>query len=114
VVGSGQRTCVPYFSQACSHGCERRHGCEGSRTSGALTRTDEGERCQSRALHFPWPRALPASDLLAVLIKPPLQHPRRWGPGRMAEQGGQVRKGTAWRGLAWGRRTAARWRPSAR
>jgi len=37
---------------------------------------------------MPWPRALLALGLLAGLIKPPLQHPRRWGLGRMAEQGG--------------------------
>ena len=57
----------------------------------ALTHTDEGERCRSWALHLPWPRALPASDLLAGLRKPPLQHPRRWGPGRMVEQGGSAK-----------------------
>ena len=68
----------------------------------ALIRMDEGERCQVRALHLPWPRALSASDLLAGLIKPPLQHPRRWGPGRMAEQGGECERpphGEAWHGI---------------
>jgi len=72
--------------------------------SWALTQTDEGRRCWLRALHLPWPRALPVSDLLAGLIKPPLQRLRRWGPERMAERGGGVRKASAWQGLAWDRR----------
>ena len=45
--------------------------------------------------------ALPASGLLAGLIKPPLQHPRRWGLEPMAEKkkGGEVERpshGKAW------------------
>jgi hypothetical protein len=35
-----------------------------------LTRTNEGERCRSWALHLPWPRAFLASNLLVGLIKP--------------------------------------------
>ena len=31
-------------------------------------------------------KALLASGLLAGLIKPPLQHPRHWGPEPMAEK----------------------------
>jgi len=40
-------------------------------------------------------KALPASSLLVGLIKPPLQHLRRWGP---AEKGGVERPphGEAW------------------
>src|SRR5712691_4682947 len=34
----------------------------------------------------PWPRAPPASSLLAGLRKPPLQGVRHWSPGRMAGQ----------------------------
>jgi len=51
-----------------------------------LERTDEGDRCRPWALRLPWPRALLASGLLAGLIKPLLQHLRRWGPGRIAEK----------------------------
>jgi len=52
---------------------------------------DDGECCRSWALHLPGPRTLPASDLLVGLIKPPLQHPRRWGPERLVEQGGSAK-----------------------
>ena len=67
MVRSGQRTCVPCPSKACSHSCERRHGCEGSWALWALTCTGEKERCRSWALRSPWPSALPASSLLAGL-----------------------------------------------
>jgi hypothetical protein len=63
----------------------------------ASTRTDEAERCWSWELHLPWLKALLASGLLTGLIKPPLQHPRRWGTecGRAGGALEQVRKVTA-------------------
>src|SRR6266581_6806135 len=50
----------------------------------ALTRTNEGGRCRSWALHQPWPREPPASNRLARLKKPPPLSTRRWCPGRKA------------------------------
>src|SRR5712691_10623946 len=50
----------------------------------ALTRTNEGERCRSRALHQPWPREPLASNLLARLKGPSPLSSRRWCPGRKA------------------------------
>ncbi len=48
----------------------------------AVTRTNEGERCQSWALHQPWPRVPPASNSLARLKEPSPLRPRHWCPGR--------------------------------
>jgi len=50
-----------------------------------LLGSDEGEGALPVVGTAPaMPRALPASGLLAGLIKPLLQHPRHWGPGCMA------------------------------
>ena len=50
-----------------------------------LLGSDEGEGALPVVGAAPaMPRALPASGLLAGLIKPPLQHPRCWGLGHMA------------------------------
>jgi len=57
----------------------------------ASTRTNEGERCRSRALHQPWPKELPASDPLARLRQPPPLSPRRWSSGRNTRPGADVK-----------------------
>ena len=63
-----------------------------------LVCTDEGERCQSWELHLPWPRALPASGLLAGLIKATAAAPEALESGACGGAGGA--------GVRYGRRMA--------
>ena len=55
----------------------------------------------------PWPRAPPASSLLAGLRKPPLQGVRHWSPGRMAGQKMGFFEGHAGRDIKGGCVTAS-------
>ena len=55
--------------------------------SGVNTHEQGGGGNRLWAPHLPWPRAVPASSVLAGLKKPPLQSSRHWSPGHMARQG---------------------------
>ena len=53
----------------------------------ALMCTNKGEHYRLWALHQPWPKEPPASDLLVRLRQPPPLSPRHWHPGHKTRQG---------------------------